>query len=412
MESGEINMIRDYISLAFDNLKHRGLRSWLTMLGIFIGIAAVVALISLGQGLQQAVLGQFDALSADRLIIQNAETGFGPPGSTAVTKLTEHDLEIISRVQGVEIAVPRLIRMGKVEYNKVASFKYIGDLPDDKEEAAMVYSTMNAKPIEGRLLTPDDRGKIVLGNDFLTQEEFGKDIRVSSKLNINGKDFEVVGIIGKLNNIIFNSVIIMPRKDMKSLLNIGDEMDTIAVKVSSTDVLVDTARNIEERLRRDRNEQVGEEDFTVQTPQQALSAVNTILNIVNLIVIGIAAISLVVGGIGIMNTMYTSVLERKREIGIMKAVGAKNSDILTIFLLESGLLGLAGGIIGAIIGLSLSFLVSFVANSYLGTDLLKIIISYPLLISAILFSLIIGAISGLFPARQASQLRPTEALRG
>ena len=113
-----------------------------------------------------------------------------------------------------------------------------------------------------------------------------------------------------------------------------------------------------------------------------------------------------------MNTMYTSVLERKREIGIMKAVGAKNSDILTIFLLESGLLGLAGGIIGAIIGLSLSFLVSFVANSYLGTDLLKIIISYPLLISAILFSLIIGAISGLFPARQASQLRPTEALRG
>ena len=313
MESGEINMIRDYISLAFDNLKHRGLRSWLTMLGIFIGIAAVVALISLGQGLQQAVLGQFDALSADRLIIQNAETGFGPPGSTAVTKLTEHDLEIISRVQGVEIAVPRLIRMGKVEYNKVASFKYIGDLPDDKEEAAMVYSTMNAKPIEGRLLTPDDRGKIVLGNDFLTQEEFGKDIRVSSKLNINGKDFEVVGIIGKLNNIIFNSVIIMPRKDMKSLLNIGDEMDTIAVKVSSTDVLVDTARNIEERLRRDRNEQVGEEDFTVQTPQQALSAVNTILNIVNLIVIGIAAISLVVGGIGIMNTMYTSVLKKERN---------------------------------------------------------------------------------------------------
>lgn len=405
-------MIGDYISLALENLKHRGIRSWLTMLGIFIGIAAVVSLISLGQGLQQAVLGQFDALSADRLIIQNVETGFGPPGSTAVTKLTQHDLDIVNRVQGVEIAVPRLIRMGKVEYNKVASFKYIGDLPDNTAEASMVYSTMNAKPVEGRLLNAADRGKIVLGNDFLDQKEFGKKITVGTKLNINGKNFEVIGIIGKLNNIIFNSVIIMPKKDMKELLDIGDEMDTIAVKVSSTSLMDSTAKGIEDRLRRDRNEKIGEEDFTVQTPQQALSAVNTILSIVNLIVIGIAAISLIVGGIGIMNTMYTSVLERKKEIGIMKAIGAKNSDILTIFLIESGLLGLTGGVVGAVMGLLLSFLVSSAATAYIGVNLLKVTISYPLLISAVSFSLIIGAISGLFPARQASQLKPVDALKG
>jgi putative ABC transport system permease protein len=405
-------MIRDYISLSFDNLKHRGLRSWLTMLGIFIGIAAVVALISLGQGLQQAVMGQFDALSADRLLIQNAETGFGPPGSTAVKKLNDHDLDIIKKVPGVEIAVPRLIRMGKVEYNKVASFKYVGDLPDNKEEADMFYSTMNAKPVEGRLLTPDDRGKIVLGNDFLDQKEFGKKITVGTKLNINGKDFEVAGILGKLNNIIFNSVIIMPSDDMKDLLNIGDEWDTIAVKVVSKDRVEQVARDIEEKMRRDRNEQIGEEDFTVKTPNQALSAVNTILNIVNLIVIGIAAISLIVGGIGIMNTMYTSVLERRKEIGVMKAVGAKNSDILTIFLIESGLLGLTGGVVGAIIGLALAFGASATAAYFIGINLLKVTISYPLLISAVLFSLIIGAISGILPAKQASQLKPVEALRG
>jgi putative ABC transport system permease protein len=405
-------MIRDYLFLSFDNLKHRGIRSWLTMLGIFIGIAAVVALISLGQGLQQAVLGQFDALSADRLIIQNAETGFGPPGSTAVKKLNDHDLELIKRVPGVEIAVPRLIRMGKVEYNKVASFKYMGDLPDDKSKVDMLYETMNAKPVEGRLLTSDDRGKIVLGNDFLNQKEFGKKITIGTKLNINGKDFEVAGILGKLNNIIFNSVIIMPTKDMKDLLNIGDEWDTIAVKVVSKDRVEQVARDIEEKMRRDRNLNIGEEDFTVQTPNQALSAVNTILNIVNLIVIGIAAISLIVGGIGIMNTMYTSVLERKREIGIMKAVGAKNSDILTIFLIESGLLGLTGGVVGAIIGLALAFGASATAAYFIGINLLKVTISYPLLISAVLFSLIIGAISGILPAKQASQLKPVEALRG
>lgn len=404
-------MIRDYVALAFDNLKHRGIRSWLTMLGIFIGIAAVVSLISLGSGLQQAILGQFDALSADRLIIQNAETGFGPPGSTAVTKLTDHDLDLIKKVPGVEIAVPRLIRMGKVEYNKVSNFGYIGDLPSDKAQADMVYETMSAKAIEGRLLTADDRGKVLLGNNYLNKDTYGKEIKVGSKIKIQGKDFEVVGILNKMSNIIFNSVIVMSTKDLKNLLNIGDEWDTIALKVTSTDRVDQVATDIEEKMRKDRHEKVGEEDFTVQTPNQALSAVNTILNIVNLIVIGIAAISLLVGGIGIMNTMFTSILERTREIGIMKAVGAKNRDIMLIFLLESGLLGLTGGVVGAIIGLLLAFGVSFLANSFLGMTLIKISISYGLLTLAILFSLIIGIISGLVPARQASQLKPVDALR-
>ena len=111
-------MIKDYFSLALKNLKHRGLRSWLTMLGIFIGIAAVVALISLGQGLQQAVTGQFSTLSIDKLIIQNSGTGFGPPGSTAIRKLTSHDLDLIKNIQGVKLATGRLIRMVKIEYNK------------------------------------------------------------------------------------------------------------------------------------------------------------------------------------------------------------------------------------------------------------------------------------------------------
>ena len=124
-------MLLDYLFLALENLKHRGLRSWLTMLGIFIGIAAVVSLISLGNGLETSITAQFDALSTDTLIVSNAETGFGPPGSTAVESLTEHDVRVLERVQGINIVVPRLIRVVKVEYNSILQFRYTGSIPEN-----------------------------------------------------------------------------------------------------------------------------------------------------------------------------------------------------------------------------------------------------------------------------------------
>ena len=150
----------------------------------------------------------------------------------------------------------------------------------------------------------------------------------------------------------------------------------------------------------------------MQTPLQAIGTVNTILNIINLIVVGIAVISLLVGGIGIANTMYTSVLERTREIGTMKAVGAKNKDILLIFLIESGLLGLVGGIVGALIGLGLGFIVSGAANSYFGEEIIRVNLSLPLIFGAIIFSFLMGIFAGVVPALQASKLKPVEALRG
>ena len=203
----------------------------------------------------------------------------------------------------------------------------------------------------------------------------------------------------------------MLEDDLKELLKIGDEIDIIAAQVTDKNRIQEVGNEIERKLRRDRNEKIGEEDFSVQTPVKALGAVNLVLNIVNIIVIGIAAISLFVGGIGITNSMFTSVLERTKEIGIMKAVGARNKDILLIFLIESGLLGFVGGVVGALIGLGFAFTASFIANQALGATLLEVSISYPLLFAAIAFSLVIGLISGIVPAIQASKLKQTEALR-
>ena len=400
-------MIKDYILLALKNVKNRGIRSWLTMLGIFIGIAALVSLISLGNGLQQAVTGQFSTLSADRLLVTNAETGFGPPGSTSIKKLTEHDLKIIESINGVKIAIPRLMRITKVEYEQEATYEFLGSLPNIKEKTQALYETFNLEAEKGRLFGSEDRGKIILGKHIA--EEHFENIEIGKTLKISGKNFEVTGIL-KQTGTILNNAIFMNEEDMKDILEIKDEIDTIAVQVKDIKKVKETSEAITKELRKDRREKEGEESFSVQTPLQTLSSVNTMLSIINIIVSGIAAISLIVGGIGIANTMYTSVLERTKDIGIMKAIGAQNKDILMIFIIESALLGLAGGIMGTIFGIALSYGISYLVSTATSAVNIEVTISIPLIIIAPTFALLMGLLSGIIPAIQASKLKPVEAL--
>jgi len=407
-------MISDYFKLALKSIRHRGLRSWLTILGIVIGIAAVVALISLGAGLKAAVLGQFGTLSVDKLTIQNKGAGFGPPGSTVIEKLTNHDVNIIESVQGVDLVIPRLIRVGQLEYNDVAGFGYGSDIPEDQEKIDIVYESTDLKIDKGRLLEEGDSGVILLGSMFGETEDFGKPITVGKKIILRGNKemtFEVVGILEKSSSFQLNSVVFIMSDDMQELFGIENEWDLIIAQVDDKDKIDSIAEEISRKLRNDRNEKLGEETFTVETPLSALEAVNTILNIVNAIVVAIAMISLIVGGVGITNTMYTSVLERTKEIGTMKAVGAQNKDILWIFLIESGFVGLVGGILGALIGLSAALGVSSIANSALGNDLFKVSIDYMLLAGAVSFSFVVGIVAGVVPAIQASKLNVVDALR-
>ena len=404
-------MLSDSFLLAIKNLKKRGIRSWLTVLGVFIGIAAVVSLISLSNGLQTAITGQFSGtLSTDVLVFQNAGTGFGPPGSTAVRKINQNDIDIIESVPGVKETIPRLIRMVKFEYNDIATFNYIASIPKDQEKVDMVNKVANLVIVKGNLLEAGDKGKVVLGDDFIKNSPYEKEIHVGSSITIQGKKFEVKGILKRGSSFQINSVILMPEDDLKDILNIGDEYDIVAIKIDNPDNAQQIADNIVRKIRKDRNEKVGEEDFTIQTPAQALQAVSTILGVIGIVVTGIAAISLIIGGIGIANTMFTSVLERTREIGVLKAIGAKNSNILSVFLIESGLLGLVGGIAGALFGLGAAYLLASVASQTLGINF-PVTLSWPLLLGAIAFSFFIGLISGIIPAIKASRMNPVEALR-
>jgi len=402
-------MIWDYFSLAFTNLFARKIRSWLTMIGIFIGIASVVALISLGQGLQTAVNDQFSLIGADKIIIQAKSAGFGPPGSSSAGKITKDDAKIISKVNGVRIVTGRILKAGRIEFNNQIRTQFIASYPQD-DGVEMINQFNNYKPLEGRLLKKTDKNKIMIGKGF-RENIFNKNVNIGNRFIINGKSFDIVGILDTVGDPARDNSIVMNEEDFRELFDIPEDFSVLIAQVSSKDIVDKSSEDISRALRRERNQKKGQEDFEVQTPQQLLSSFNTLLNVVQVVLIGIAAISLIVGGIGIMNTMYTSVLERTKEIGIMKAIGAKNSDILLLFIIESGLLGVCGGLIGVILGIGLSKGVEIITAQAFGTSLIKADVSLIIILGALAFSFIVGVLSGLLPAKRAADLPPVDALR-
>lgn len=401
--------MKDYFSLSFNNLKRRKLRSWLTMLGIFIGIAAVVALISLGQGLEEAITAEFEDFGTDRIIIE--ERGLqGPPGSgTSVsTKLTSKELELIKKIEGVGGAAGVIFKTAKIEKDDEINFVFVVGIPLNSEEKRIV-SFFDVE--KGRDLKKGDSKKAVVGIRYVEGKVFEKKIRLGDKIKIESEEFEVIGILERIGNPFDDSSISIPKETMKEMYGTKDEESIIYTKVENVEEIDMVREEIEKELRKERDEEEGKETFQVRTSEQILQSFSNIFGIVQAVLVGIAAISLLVGGIGIANTMYTSVLERTKEIGTMKAVGAKNSDIMFLFLIESGLLGLIGGIIGIIIGFGLGKSAEYIATIQLGTDLLRASTSTNLIIGALVFSFLIGAISGVLPAIQASRLKPVDALR-
>ena len=403
--------ILDFFSYSIENLRHRKLRSWLTMIGIFIGIAAVVALIGLGEGLRGAITGQFGFLGPDVLAVQASGLNFaGPPGQAVVNPLTKDLTEKIKSIPGVDIAVNRYIETGAFEFNDIQDIVFAWNVPENKERSKF-EKMLNLKVSQGRLLKDGDKFKVVLGNSFTDEDRFGKPIQVGNNIIFEGKQFEVVGILEKKGSFIFDTAVIMNEDVLISEFKDDDSVNAIAIKVNDLKSIGNVKRNVEELLRKERGVKEGEEDFTVQSPESALESLDDVLFGVQLFISIIAFISIVVGGIGITNTMYTAVLERTKEIGIMKSIGARNSSIFTLFFMESGFLGFVGGLIGVAIGVALANLFAFAGRQALGSDLIKADVSLALVFGSLLFSVIVGLIAGTVPAYHASKKNPVDALR-
>jgi len=400
-------VIDEFIKLSIGTLRKRKLRSWLTMLGIFIGIAAIVSLISLGQGLKISVEEEFAKLGTDKLLIQ-PKNSFAPTGADfSTTGLTEEDRKVIESVLGVDKAAGTLSGNVKIEANNQIRYTYVLGIPTD-QNLELVKEFMYFDIEEGRDLKSGDKKKIVVGNRIAKGNLFKSNLKIRDRVELNGETFKIVGIYKAIGSSEDDSAVFISEDGYRDLFDEKNRWDMIIAKATQDPDIV--AERIEKKLRKHRDLEEGKEDFEVSTTEEFLEAITNILGILNVFLVGIAGISLIVGGIGIMNTMYTSVLERTQEIGVMKAIGAKNKDILMIFLIESGLLGFAGGAIGVIIGISIAKLTEFII-AQTDNSIIKAALPWWLIVGALLFSFLVGAISGVAPAYRASKLKPTEALR-
>jgi putative ABC transport system permease protein len=400
--------------MAWNNIKSAKVRSALTVIGIVIGVMAVVALVSIGQGLQKAIDEQFKTVGSNRIVITPGGGG-GAFTSTPVTselssaRLYKHDADVISRVRGVEFAAGVLIKRARIEFDGKTKYLFTIAHPNDDKTTDFIKQIDLFKVEEGRYLTDADRYKAIIGADVATNV-FDEEIRLRDKIKVEGIEFEVVGIHKKTGNPIHDRKITIPLEVAREIFNKPEEVSSIFATTEAGFEPSEVAEDIKKALRKDHGLKEGEEDFTVQTAEQMIQRFQDILGIVQIVLVGIAAISLLVGSTGIMSTMYTSVLERTREIGVMKAVGARDLDVMLIFLMEAGILGLVGGVVGTGIGLGISKVVEIVAASS-GFDILKAYVSPELILGALAFSFGIGCVSGVLPARRAATMDPVESLR-
>jgi len=402
-------VLTEYFKLAVRNVGKRKKRAALTMLGIFIGIAAVVALVSLGQGLQGTINAQFEKIGADKIMVQAKEVAYG--GQFAPGQLSRHEIDVLEDVNGVSSIAGLLFRSSLAEFNNVQRAVTLMSIPEKAKEAELVSKWMTLEAAEGRSVTHKDKGKVIVGWNVAKKNLFGKEVRVGDKLLLGGVLFDVVGVAKRIGDPLMDGGISLPESDARLVLDEDKAYSQIVIQTGQGVNADDVAERVEKTLRKDRHQKEGKEDFSVQTSTELIASFNTVFNIIQVVFVGIAAISLLVGGIGIMNVMFTAVLERTREIGVMKAIGARNSDVLSLFLIESGLLGIAGGVIGIILGAGISKSVEIGANAAFGPGTITAVFPIWLIVGALVFSFVVGALSGVLPARRASKLRPVEALR-
>ncbi len=400
----------DVARYSFSHLKHRGLRTWLTLLGIVVGIAAVVILVGLAQGLKASVEDELKFFGPDLLVviptnIQGGASSFsGPPSLTASSgKLFENDMEVIRKVDGVGIVSPVISTAASMQYRRstVTSSVMGVDLPTYQD-------TTTIKDIsEGRLLEPGDRKVAVFGAKAAT-DTFDDDVTLNSIVQISGQNYRVVGILKETGSSYSNvdSLIMIPIDDAREIAGnsiLPRELSSIRVKISPGYDPAQVEDQVNWVLLQHRKVTEDNKDFSVVSARFIQQQVDSILGTLTLFLALVSGVSLLVGAIGISNTMFMSVLERTREIGVLKSIGATSAQIEQIFLVESAMIGLAGGVAGLIVGALLVQLIALIG--------FKAVISVEMALVAFLFSIAVGIIAGTIPAQNASRVPAAEALR-
>ena len=402
--------------IALRSLSANKLRSGLTMLGIIIGVMAVVTMLSIGRGAQAAITNQINSIGTNLLFVTPGSTqtqGVRTAQGSAAT-LTLEDGQALVGLAGIVAVAPEVDSFGQVVYlGNNANGRIIGTTPD-------YVDTLNASVADGDFVSASNvtaRSAVAVLGSQVAQDLFDTAEPVGQVIRINNQPFRVIGVMQSKGGTGFmnqDTQIFVPITTAMSRLSRGGDrfrggnsVQTLNVKIADTSVQDQVIQEIGDVLRQRHHVQF-QDDFSIQSQQDILNTANQVTGILTIFLGGIAGISLIVGGIGIMNIMLVSVTERTREIGIRKAVGARKRDILAQFLTEATILSLAGGIIGILMG---ALIAHFISGIQLGSTSLNPTIDIDSVVLAVVFSAGVGLFFGSYPASRAASLHPIDALR-
>lgn len=404
-------MILKNLGMAITSLRYAKMRSFLTMLGIIIGVSSVVTVIAIGGGVKKEVSNQVSGFGANLIQINPGKSvttdengnasGFNFAASLGASTLTEADVAKVKKIPGVTAAAPMMIISG------------VPTAGTQKAEGAFIIATLpetitivNRKVGEGRFLETGDIKSVTLGSN-IAKQLFPDGNPIGKTVLIRGTEFSVVGVMepekeGGLNfGPSFGDAIYLPFETGKSLNGGVANIMEIDVTAATPEDVGGVVSAIRQDLKVSHG---GQEDFTVLTAEDQLKIFDSILNILTSFVAAIAAISLFVGGIGIMNIMLVSVTERTREIGVRKAIGASNRQILGQFLIEAIVISLVGGLLGVVASFGLSLIIRAAAD-------ITPVFNIEAFVIAVGVSTLVGVIFGMAPAVKAARKNPIEALR-
>jgi len=412
-----MNKIYSQIKTAFVSLMRQRSRTILTIIAVAIGIASLIIMIAAGNGLKSMVLKELEVYGSDMINIEVRVPGKGTAGSTTsmasgttITTFKNKDVEELRKANNVQTLFSYVTGQEIIKYQGEAKsaivFGYGADAP-----------LIEKLPVAtGRFYSIDEENSlstvIVIGSK-IKEDLFGDDDAVGKSIYVRGKPYRVVGVMeerGASFGFSMDEIVYIPTLTMQKRLLGTDYVMGVSVKAEDPDKIPETKEEIISLMRSLHDiDDPDEDDFEVMTMADAQSMVGTVLSAITLLLAVIAAVSLLVGGVGITNIMYVSVIERTFEVGLRRAVGAKRQDILWQFLLEAGILTFLGGVFGVIIGAGISLIIYYVAISF-GINWSYAVSPLSIILS-LLFSTVIGMFFGVYPAQKAANLDPINALR-
>jgi putative ABC transport system permease protein len=396
----------EIFKVALEAILSNKVRSGLTMLGVIIGVLAVILLVSIGQGAQVYITKELTGMGTNLLIITPGKTstsgGFHPPSAGTVRKLTYDDAQALKhRAWLLSDAVPLVFGTGRIKYQNMGRDTMIIGTTSEFQSIRNLFVDSGSFVSQGDV---DSKAKVVVLGTKVKEELFGQESALGRAVTLSDARYRVVGVMQKRGTSLgmdLDDIVFIPVTSGQELFDTDGLFEIIASTPRAEDVDRAIVQIKEVLIKRHAHK----EDFTIQTQGAMLSTMNTILSVLTAVLGGIAGISLLVGGIGIMNIMLVSVRERTREIGIRKAVGARNRDILAQFLIEAVTLSGVGGVIGIALGVGIAFAIP------LFVTVLPTSVSLWSIAMAFSFSMAVGIFFGVYPARKASMQDPITALR-